>query len=347
MQNLLAHTGIVVGTHNNADHIVDAIKSIRSQSDPRWFCVVVDNGSTDATVSVIEKILADDRRFRWHLKANEGPGAGRNVGFSLLPDSIEFVHFLDGDDSLEPLFVERLSGYLQSHADVGLVTCQFDRIDAHGNYLGPGFRSRIGPSRWGWPHQIPTDIPDTPFAALFAATGQGPFAMFRRRIFEQTSGYEESFWSHEDSDIFCQIGLRARVHSLPDRLYRKRTHGNNLTDSPKADYGRFRNKWDHFVSDEVGTNERIEAALRYYYGIHAPLRHLKVATKALTEFVQSGDSKRLDWCLSLIRRGMLELFFQRELSRRLRSRARHISHVHAAKAPACVLSGDTGSPVGP
>lgn len=320
MQHMIAHTGIVVGTFNNASHIEATIQSIRSQSDIGWICVVVDNGSSDDTFARLLHLTRGDGRFSLHAKANEGPGAGRNAGFALLPATVEFVHFLDGDDALHPSFVSLFSGYLRTHPNVGLVGCQFDHIDEHGAFIGHGFRSRIGPTRLGWPHQIPPKTVETPFAALFSATGQGPFAMFRRSVFERTSGYEESFWSHEDSDIFCQMALQASVHFLPDRLYLKRSHSSNLTSSPKADYGRFRHKWDQFESSAQVINERIEAAIRYYYGVHAPLRHLKVSLKAMREFIAGGNPKSLAWSLHLLRMGAIEFLFRTEVRRKLRAR---------------------------
>jgi glycosyltransferase involved in cell wall biosynthesis len=313
-------TTVVIGTYNNAAHIRDTLASVRTQDYQDWNGLVIDNGSTDDTVEIVRSLIASDSRFKLTVKRNEGPSSGRNLGISLLPDECRFVHFLDGDDLLMPSFLSRLVGHLDSHAHVGLVACQFNIIDASGTPVGPGHRSRFAASRWGWPRALPDDEFLTPFETFYAATGQGPFAVFRRSVLSRTSGYEPTFWSHEDSDIFCQMALLADVHYLPDRLYAKRTHGNNLTASPNADYGKFRNKWDVLTSPDPQTNERIEAAMRYYYGRHAPLRHFKVSFLALKEFLSGKGVSALTWSTRCFYRGFNDLLLGAELRRRLKLR---------------------------
>ena len=235
-------TGIVVGTYNNALHVGATLASVRGQEDADWQCVVVDNGSTDDTVARVRALIEGDTRFQLFTKANEGPSAGRNAGFGLLPKEVRFVHFLDGDDVLAPGFIRRLTGYLEENPAAGLVACQFDFIDEGGRFLKHGFRSRYRAGLWGIPRRLRDEERVTPFAAFFAATGQGPFAVFRREIFARATGYEPDFWSHEDCDMFCQMALLAEAHQLPDRLYFKRRHAGNLTGSAKASYPKFRKK---------------------------------------------------------------------------------------------------------
>ncbi len=319
-------TTVVIGTYNNAAHIAATLASVRAQDYTDWNGLLIDNGSTDDTVEVIRSLIAGDSRFTLTVKRNDGPSSGRNLGISLLPDECRFVHFLDGDDVILPSFLSRTVGYLDSHPHVGLVACQFNVIDASGASLGPGHRSRFAPSRWGWPRALRDDEPQTPFETFYAATGQGPFAVFRRSVLSCTSGYEPSFWSHEDSDIFCQMALLAEVHYLPDRLYAKRTHGNNLTASPKADYGKFRNKWDTWTSPDPQANQRIEAAMRYYYGRHAPLRHFKVSFLAFREFLSGKGVKAFGWSARCFYRGINDLLLGAELRRRLKLRRGGSAH---------------------
>jgi hypothetical protein len=87
---------------------------------------------------------------------------------------------------------------------------------------------------------------ETPFAVFFCGTGQGPFAMYRRSVYEQTTGWETAFWPHEDTDMFCQMPLQSKVHFLPDRLYLKRVHRAQGMYGARVQeaYGKFREKWD-------------------------------------------------------------------------------------------------------
>lgn len=312
--------GIVIITYNNVNHVSDAITSVKGQTFHNWVCWIVDNGSSDETASVVEDAINNDSRFQFVKKENEGPSAGRNHGYALLPEDLQYIHFLDGDDRLKPFFLEKMVDYLEAHPAVGLLGCQFDVIDENGNILGPGFRSRIAPNSFGLPRSLTDFEPNTPFETFFSATGQGPFALFRNSVFKLTTGYEQDFWSHEDSDIFCQMCLEAEVHYMPDRLYEKRTHGNNLTFSPKADYKKFRDKWDYFVSDRTEVNIKIECAIKYYYGIHAPIRHFKVGLKAAGEFIKQREKHRFEWMLKLFKDGLRELLLSKTLKNRLAHR---------------------------
>lgn len=312
--------GIIIGTYNNFHHISDTIKSVQNQTFKNWSCLIIDNGSIDDTVSIIEQRIENDRRFEFFQKNNEGPSAGRNFGHAKLANDVEYVHFLDGDDLLKPNFLEIMVSYLESNEDVGLLGCQFDVINQNGTYVGPGYRSRVAPNAFGFPKKIPDSEFNTPFEAFFSATGQGPFALFRNSVFNLTTGYEKDFWSHEDSDIFCQMCLMAEVHYLPNRLYQKRVHSNNLTFSPKASYEKFRNKWDFYFSDNLEVNSRIEDALKYYYGIHAPLRHFKVFVKASKEFMSNRELSKFKWMSKLFTAGVKDLFFRKSLKDRLSQR---------------------------
>ena len=312
---------IIITTFNNGQHIEEAINSVMNQSLKDWNCIIVDNNSTDHTFEVINNKVKSDDRFFVFKKENEGPSAARNLGFSNLPEEPEYIHFLDGDDKLEPKFLEILTSYLDVTNNVGLVGCQYNIIDSKGNFLGPGHRSRYAAGFLGIPISLSSTIKITPFETFFSSTGQGPFAVFRTSVYKETSGYEINFWSHEDSDIFCQMALKSEVHYLPYRLYNKRIHENNLTYSPKANYELFREKWDNFKSSDRITNLLIEKSLKYYYTRHKPLRDFKVAIKAFNEFIFSRKLEKLKWASKCFKSGLFDLFFKKNLVKILKQRS--------------------------
>ena len=279
-------------------HIDDTIRSVKEQQFTDWTCVIVDNGSEDDTREKIAASIENDNRFLYFGKENEGPSYGRNFAYQKIPAGVDYIHFLDGDDKLAPDLCEKLIAYLDVNPEVGLVGCQFEIIDENGVYVGPGHRSRYAPNWLGFPVALKDSEYKTPFDVFFSATGQGPFAVFRNSIFRQTTGYEPDFWSHEDSDIFCQMALLSDVHYLPNRLYLKRDHSNSLTQSSKnTSYDKFRDKWDFYISNDASTNKQIEDALVHYYGIHAPLRHFNIGLWSALDFILHRKKHALHWCL--------------------------------------------------
>jgi glycosyltransferase involved in cell wall biosynthesis len=307
---------IIIGTYNNQSHIADTIASVRSQSLSDWKAIVIDNGSSDESSNIAKKKIFGDPRFEFLQKENEGPSAFRNLGFSIIGKDCAYTHFLDGDDVLNKEFLKTLTNHLDTNPKAGVAACQFEVIDANGKFVSSGFRSRFAPGFLGFPRQLAAKEIVTPFETFFSATGQGPFAIFRSSIFAQTKGYEPDFWSHEDSDIFCQMALLAEVHYLPSRLYQKRTHGHNLTGSSRADYGKFRSKWDNYFCDDPDMNRKIDNAFRYYHGLHAPLRHFKISVKAFKEFLRNRTFRSLSWSWHMFKCGVCDLFFRKELTRR-------------------------------
>lgn len=309
-------SAIIIGTHNNAGHVVETIHSVRAQSDQDWRCLVIDNGSTDSTAEVVRGAIEGDGRFCLFKKANEGPSAFRNMGFEKVRGQCQYIHFLDGDDMLKRDFLRVLGGHLDRNPQAGVVACQFDVVNEGGLPIGAGFRTRYARGMLGLPRRLADSEVNTPFEGLFAATGQGPFAVFRAEVFAKTSGYEPAFWSHEDSDIFCQMALLAEVHYLPERLYTKRVHGANLTTAATSDYGKFRDKWDLYCSDSAEVNARVEQAFRYYHGVHAPLRHFKIGLMAMGEIVRGRESGSWRWAMACFGKGFADFCLKRALRKR-------------------------------
>lgn len=312
--------GVVIISYNNEDHIADTIKSLKKQDFSDWVCVVVDNGSTDRTFEVIQKNITGDNRFSAFKKLNEGPGPGRNYGFSKLPEDIEYIHFLDGDDMLYSDFIKHMVFYLDQHPQVGLVACQFDEIDIEGNFIGKGARSRFAPSKLGFPKDIPPNIFFTPFVSFFSSTAVGPFGVYRRSVFIRTSGYVLK--SQEDTDMFCQMSLLSEVHYIPEYLYMKRVTNNNLAHSEKymATHIYFRKKWDFYQSDDPEVNMLINKSLKYYYTRHKPLRDLKIGYKAFKIYLDNRLLGSLKWSLICFRNGFVDLFFRKTYRKILRER---------------------------
>jgi hypothetical protein len=154
---------------------------------------------------------------------------------------------------------------------------------------------------------LPRELQDsevkTPFVTFFCATGQGPFAMYRRSIYLLTDGWDTTFWPHEDTDMFCQMALASNVHCLPDRLYLKRIHpAQGMNDGARVQmaYAAFRAKWDNRQPKTSREATLLQNAKRYYYSVHRPCRDLKVARKALLEFLARPSYPRLQWFVQLI-----------------------------------------------
>src|ERR1043166_1854397 len=87
---------VVLPTYNRAHTLARAVRSVLAQSHRHLEIVVVDDGSTDATVALVQKLALEDPRVRLVQQANRGPAAARNTGVRQARG--EFVAFQDSDD---------------------------------------------------------------------------------------------------------------------------------------------------------------------------------------------------------------------------------------------------------
>jgi FkbM family methyltransferase len=302
---IIPRISVVTPCYNCAPFLAATIESVLAQDINAWELVLVDDGSTDETPEIIQSYCSRDCRIKGFFQQNRGRAKACNLGVAHLSPLSRFIFFLDSDDLLVPRTLQAMSSYLEAHPSVGLLTCQMQEINEKGILGSTARRSRWVPGRF-FPRQLSEDESETPFITFFCETGQGPFALFRKWVFLCTKGFEDElscFSCHEDTDIFCQMALIAKVHHLAERLYLKRKHEAQITANHKLmqEGSRvLRKKWDCFRPRNFEEERMLCDAKRYYYRIHVPLRSLKVACKAFIEFVQTGKPSSFWWGLRLV-----------------------------------------------
>lgn len=98
---------IIIPTFNRAHLIIETLVSIKQQTYVNWECLIIDDGSTDNTISVITDFCKWDSRFTYlHRPTNRlrGPSSCRNYGFELSKGN--FIQFFDSDDIMHPNHLE-------------------------------------------------------------------------------------------------------------------------------------------------------------------------------------------------------------------------------------------------
>ncbi len=93
---------ILIPAYNCEKYIAETIACLLNQSYKNIEIIVVDDGSTDNTLSVLSKV--NDTRFKYSVQANNGASAARNAAFAI--SSGEFIKFMDADDLISPKCLE-------------------------------------------------------------------------------------------------------------------------------------------------------------------------------------------------------------------------------------------------
>lgn len=113
---------VIVPTYNRANFLPDLLESVRAQTNAPIEVLVVDDGSTDNTRSVIRRCASDSGEeisVRYFYQSNQGAPAARNRGITEARG--DFVQFLDSDDLLHPQKLEVQVGALRRYPDADAV----------------------------------------------------------------------------------------------------------------------------------------------------------------------------------------------------------------------------------
>ena len=108
---------IIVPIYNVEEYLKDCLDSIQKQTYQNYDCIMINDGSTDSSREIAETYLVDSR-FRLINQDNQGLSAARNTGFRNLKEESSFVAFVDSDDYLNPLFLEKLAEQISEDVDI-------------------------------------------------------------------------------------------------------------------------------------------------------------------------------------------------------------------------------------
>lgn len=114
---------VIVPVYNIEEYIGECLESLAHQTYSNFEVLVVNDGSPDNSENVIKPFLKD-KRFRYLKKKNGGLSSARNYGMDYATG--DFYAFVDGDDYVEPNYLEVLYQTLSSnHTDISV--CSFER----------------------------------------------------------------------------------------------------------------------------------------------------------------------------------------------------------------------------
>lgn len=97
---------IIIPVYNTEDYIQEMLDSIEGQTFTKYEAIVIDDGSTDGSQSIIKAFCDRNPRFKYHKQENQGVSAARNKGLELAQG--DYVAFFDADDVIPPNALERL-----------------------------------------------------------------------------------------------------------------------------------------------------------------------------------------------------------------------------------------------
>lgn len=109
---------VVMPVYNRSQTVARALNSLRNQNYDNFEVIIVDDGSVDDSVSIIEAFLQDQRFRLIRLPENCGVNVARNTGLANISADSQWVTFLDSDDEFLPDALEKMQTAIQLAPDV-------------------------------------------------------------------------------------------------------------------------------------------------------------------------------------------------------------------------------------
>jgi glycosyltransferase involved in cell wall biosynthesis len=233
---------VVIPSFNSLAYLAETVESVRIQTLGAWEIVFVDDGSSDGTPALIEKIIDECSTAAMRLvrQPNGGTAAARNRGIAAARG--RYILPLDADDLIAPTMLEACASLLDAVPDVDLVYT--DREDF-------GAVERVSPAgtfsteRLKYFNQI------------------GYCSLYRRTLWESIGGYRHNVSGFDDWDFWLAAALRGcRARHLAKPLFRHRRRHDSQLARLLPDYERLHarmvlNNREAYSDDEATSAERL------------------------------------------------------------------------------------------
>lgn len=180
---------IITPSFNQAPFLEATIRSVLEQDYPSLEYIIVDGGSTDGSLEIIQKY--SNRLSWWVSEKDKGQTDAINKGFSHAHGDV--LAWLNSDDTYNPGAVSAAEKVLEMNPKHGLVYGDANFIDENGNILGsfPAAQTDLGRLRRGFVH-IPQQS-----------------AFFRADLWKQVGPLDPSFYFAMDYDLWVRIASNA------------------------------------------------------------------------------------------------------------------------------------------
>ena len=193
---------IIIPLYNKQDCVKRTLDSVLEQDYTDYEIVVVDDGSTDDSVSVVESLHSE--KIKIYKKVNGGPSSARNYGVKKAEG--DWILFLDADDVIVENALQLVADNIKNHC--------FADVFAYNQYVECAGKRILRNQRHSKGYVL------NPFLSWFLDEiypGPGR-AVIKRKIMEEIP-FKENLRRHEDTDNTFRIMRKYRYYACPKPLF--------------------------------------------------------------------------------------------------------------------------------
>ncbi|WP_445718811.1 glycosyltransferase family 2 protein [Flavobacterium sp.] len=217
---------IIIPTYNRAHLIGETLDSIFEQTYTNWECIIVDDGSTDDTASIVADYVKSDARFQYHIRKDvwmKGSCSCRNIG--ILISKGEYFQFLDSDDIISSNKIFDQINIFNESSYQTFVFCKWGRFNKNIN------------DKFLYDKMPIYDCFDDPILFLnnlIVSKGYLPIHsfLFPREEIDKVGLWDDKLIINQDGDYFSRIFLNFKSASCSLNsyvLYRTAQDENSIT----------------------------------------------------------------------------------------------------------------------
>ncbi len=208
----MTHVSVVMSVYNSERFLRQAIESILSQTYRDFEFIIVNDGSTDGSLDIIEAYAKKDSRICLISRENKGLVASLNEGIAAARGI--YIARMDADDIAKPERIAKQYAYMQANK-LALCGSAAETIDEAGKKIG----------KLAYLPQKSTLRTYTLFHNPFIH----PSVMFRKDVFEAAGGYRRFFAHIEDYELWTRIIFAHAADNIPEMLLEYRLHPGQVT----------------------------------------------------------------------------------------------------------------------
>ncbi len=210
MQKLVT---VVITVYNGEKYLAEAIESVLNQTYRSLELILVNDGSKDRSLEIIQNYAAKDDRIVVVDHPNKGISASNNAALAIAKGF--YYAKIDADDTMSPLRIEKQVAYLENNPEVSMVSCQAFYINGKGKVIG----EQITPGY--------TKIEDSHIARktgeLVIALHSG-FMTYMDKM-KEIGGYREDLKCMVDLDLYTRLLQKGgAMIIMPDKFINYRMH---------------------------------------------------------------------------------------------------------------------------
>jgi len=204
---------ILTAVRNGSRHIASTIECALKQTFTDWEYLIVDDGSTDETVAIVERFCGQDSRI--HLisrSSSAGPYVAANDGIRVARG--KYIVRTDADDHFPPDRIERQLEFLADHLEYRACVSYWQ------GFTDSGVIPRVVP--------VPANSRIFRWALLLRAPSLHSAVCYERSAIEELGGYRELPLS-QDYRLWCELTRRSWLGTIKEVLCYVRYHENRQT----------------------------------------------------------------------------------------------------------------------